>query len=367
MNKELLGIINLEPEQDYLNELTYFRSSGSVPFMGRYRLIDFTITNMVNSGVNVAGVFAGNKFRSLLDHLNRKEEFGFEGKHARIFVLPPDWNDPSDISQGDLKYFHNHADLLRRTKAEHVIVSGTQFVSNDNYTEAVKSHRESGRDITFIGEKVSGNIPESPVLRMVTEGEDLKGFTHDQSNGHFYTGVYIIKKHVLENIVQFCIDNYKQNLFHHGIREQLENYDTGFHNIDGNTLYFYSVQSYFNNSMALLDKDRYRDFFYGQKKIKTKISTNPPTLYKKGSSVKRSVVANGVTLEGSVENSVLSRNVWIGKGATVKNSIIFANCCIEPGAHLENVILDKDVRITEGRQLMGSEEKPYVVAKRSTI
>ncbi len=101
--------------------------------------------------------------------------------------------------------------------------------------------------------------------------------------------------------------------------------------------------------------------------MKTKVSTNPPTLYKKESRAKRSILANGATVEGSVENSVISRNVKVGKGATIKNSIIFANCIIEPDAHLENVILDKDVTIKEGRQLMGSEEKPYVVAKRSKI
>ncbi|MHC0552705.1 hypothetical protein [Salinicoccus sp. CNSTN-B1] len=88
MDNEVLGLINLQPEQDYLDELTYFRSGGSVPFMGRYRLIDFAITSMNNSGINVIGVFAGNKFRSLLDHLNRKEDFGIEGRQSRIFILP---------------------------------------------------------------------------------------------------------------------------------------------------------------------------------------------------------------------------------------------------------------------------------------
>lgn len=366
MDKELLGLINLQPEQDYLDELTYFRSSGSVPFMGRYRLIDFAITNMANSGANVIGVFAGHKFRSLLDHLNRKEDFGLEGRQAKIFVLPPDWNDPSDISQGDLKHFHNHSDLFRRFKGDQVIVSGTQFISNTDYTEAVRYHKKNDKDITFIGEEVE-NPPNSPVLRMATEDGRVTGFTHDQDNGHLYSGVYIIKKEVLMNIVRFCIDNYKPSFFHNGIREKLDEYDTGFYDIKAKTHYFYSVQSYFQNSMQLLDKERYREFFYGAKKVKTKVSTNPPTLYKKESHAKRSILANGATVEGTVENSVISRNVTIGKGATIKNSIIFANCVIEPGAHLENVILDKDVTITEGRQLMGSEEKPYVVAKRSRI
>ncbi|GAA3718646.1 glucose-1-phosphate adenylyltransferase subunit GlgD [Salinicoccus jeotgali] len=366
MDNEILGLINLQPEQDYLDELTYFRSSGSVPFMGRYRLIDFAITSMNNSGVNVIGVFAGNKFRSLLDHLNRKEDFGIEGRQSKIFVLPPDWNDPTDVSQGDLKHFHNHSDLFSRFKGNHVLVSGSQFISNTDYSEAVEQHIKNDRDVTFVSEKVE-TPPEGPILRLITEGDQVTGFTHDQENSHLYTGVYIIKKSVLMNIVTFCINNYKPSFFHNGIREKLEEYNTGFFDITAKTHYFHSIETYFNNSMALLEKDRYRKFFFGKNRVKTKVSTSPPTLYKKTSNVKKSILANGVTVEGTVERSIIGRNVKIGKGAVIKNSIIFANCRIEPDVHLENVILDKDVRITEGRQLMGSEEKPYVLAKRTEI
>ncbi|WP_411844025.1 glucose-1-phosphate adenylyltransferase subunit GlgD [Salinicoccus sp. HZC-1] len=368
MNKDVLGLINLQPEHDYLEDLTYFRSGGSVPFMGRYRLIDFTLTNIANSGVKTVGVFAGNKFRSLLDHLSRKEDFGFEGRNSRIFVLPPDWNDPSDISQGDLKHFHNHSDFFSRFKGNHILISGSQFITNTNYSEAIQYHKDQDNDITFISERrPEDDIPSASILKLVTEDDSMTGFTHDENNNHIYTGVYIIKKEVLRDIVRECIDNYKPDLFHNGIREKMDHFRTGFYDIDATTYYFNSIHSYFKNSMALLEKDKYRDFFHGENLVRTKISTNPPTLYKKDSAVKSSILANGVKVEGTVDRSVISRNVTVKKGATVKNSVIFANCMIEPGAYIENVILDKDVTITEDRRLIGSEDKPYVVAKRSTI
>lgn len=368
MNSDVLGLVNLQAEQDDLEALTFFRSGGSLPFMGRYRLIDFTLTNMSYSGIKTVGVFAGNKFRSLLDHLSRKEDFGFEGRNSRVFVLPPDWNDPSDISEGDLKHFHNHSDLFARFKGNHVLVAGSQFITNTNYKKAIAHHKAQNNDITFISERrPEYNIPSAPMLKLLTEGDEITGFTNDRENNHVYTDVYIIKKDVLLDIVRTCIDNYKPNLFHNGIREKLDEFRTGFYDIEATTYYFHSVQSYFKNSMSLLEKDRYRAFFHGENLVKTKISTNPPTLYKKDSDVKSSILANGVIVEGSIESSVISRNVTVKKGATVKNSVIFASCTIEPGAYVENVILDKGVTITEGRKLIGSEDKPYIVAKRSTI
>ncbi len=368
MNSDVLGLVNLQSEKDEFEDLTYFRSGGSMPFMGRYRLIDFTLTNMSYTGIKTVGVFAGNKFRSLLDHLSRKEDFGFEGRNSRIFVLPPDWNDPSDISEGDLKHFHNHSDLFKRFKGNHVLIAGSQFIMNTNYQKAVELHKQQDNDITFICEKrPKDNIPSAPMLKLLTEEERVVGFNNDLNNNHVYTGVYIIKKEVLGEIVRHCIDNYKPNLFHNGIRERIDQFQTGFYDIEATTYYFHSVQSYFKNSMSLLDKKRYREFFHGKNLVNTKISTNPPTLYKKDSSVKSSIVANGVKVEGTVESSVISRNVTIKKGATVRNSVIFANCTIESGAYIENVILDKGVTITEDRKLIGSEDRPYVVAKRSTI
>ena len=368
MHRDVLGLVNLQAEQDDLEELTYFRSGGSVPFMGRYRLIDFALTNMSDSGIKTVGVFAGNKFRSLLDHLSRKEDFGFEGRNSRIFILPPDWNDPSDISEGDLKHFHNHWDLFDRFKGDHVMVAGSQFITNANCKDAIRYHKEQDNDITFVAERrPQENIPSAQMLKLLTEGDSLTGFNNDRDNNHIYTGMFIIKKQVLLDIVRYCIDNYKPNLFHNGIREQLDRFRTGYFDIEGMTYYFHTVQAYFKNSMSLLGKERYRDFFHGENLVRTKISTNPPALYKKGSDVKSSIVANGVMIEGTVESSVISRNATIQEGATVKNSVVFANCTIGRGAYLENVILDKDVTITEGRRLIGSEDKPYIIAKRSTI
>lgn len=368
MSNEVLGLINLIEDPDNLDELTYFRNAAAIPFMGRYRVIDFKISNFWYSGVTVIGVFANNKFRSLLDHLNREEDFGMEGRKSRIFVLPPDWNDPTDISQGDLKYFHNHMDLFNRSKSKHVIISDMSYITNDDYRNAFEYHKENDNDITFIGDRFEpGNAPGGNMLRLTTEGARVKSMNQDEENCHVFTGVYIIKKDVLVDTIKYCVNNYKQSLLHHGIRERLDTFKSGHYNMDSTSFYFSNVEAYFKNSMRLLDKERYREFFYGGNRVMTKISTRPSTLFKASSQVKNSVLSNGVVIRGSVENSVLSRNVVIEEGASVKNAVIFANSVVKKGAYLENVVIDKDVVVTEGRQLIGTETKPFIAAKRTQI
>ncbi len=366
MSNEILGLINLVEDKDNLDELTYFRNAAAIPFMGRYRIIDFKISNFWYSGVNVIGVFANNKFRSLLDHLNREEDFGMEGRKSRIFVLPPDWNDPTDISHGDLKYYHNHMDLFTRSSSEHVIISDLTYITNDDYRKAFLHHKETGADITLIGE-VHDNPPSGSSLRMSTSKDRVTDLNYDMSNPHVYTGVFIIKKDVLIEIVRFCVSNFKESLFHQGIRERLKEYYVSHYNMTSTSFYFGTVERYFKNSMKLLDKETYREFLYGKNRVMTKNSTRPSTLYKEQSKAKNSVLSNGVVVRGTVENSVLSLNVVIEAGATVKNAVIFANSVVKHGAYLENVIIDKDVVVSENRQLIGTESKPFIAAKRTHI
>ena len=132
----IAGIINLDHEQDALGELTYFRCTAAVPFAARYRLIDFTISNMVNSGIESIAVFVRKKFRSLLDHLEQGKAWDLDRNRGGLFILPPDWNDPTDISRGDLQHFHNNIDFINRVLADYIVVTGSQNICNINFQKS---------------------------------------------------------------------------------------------------------------------------------------------------------------------------------------------------------------------------------------
>ncbi|SES34994.1 glucose-1-phosphate adenylyltransferase subunit GlgD [Salipaludibacillus aurantiacus] len=365
----LMGLINIEHEYDFLEELTYFRCGSAVPFAGRYRLIDFTLSNMVNSGVGEVAIFSNRKYRSLMDHLGTGSDWELAKRHGGLFILPPDWNDPTDISRGDLRHFHNNRDYFHRSKANHVIISGSQFISNTRYEKAFNHHLENDADVTCITTRVNEFKPEHVSQLRVEHDEDGKilNLTNDQQNPHVFTGVYIIKKDVLLKLVDECIAYHKDHFFFNGIKENLHRLNVQFYRYEGYSAFVNSIESFFRQNMNLLRPENYKALFFKNQFVRTKISNEPPVKYRKGAKVSDSMLANGSVIDGEVTGSILFRGVKVRKGAQVKNSIIMQRCTIEEGVRLENVILDKDVHISAGQTFIGSREKPFVVAKRKNI
>ena len=365
----MMGLINLEHEHHAFHELAYFRSGASIPFAGRYRLIDFPLSNMGNSGVREIAVFTSSKYRSLMDHIGTGENWGIGRRNGGLFILPPDWNDPSDISKGDLRFFHNNRDYFNRGESAYVLVSGGQFISNTDYLDAFEFHLERGADITLISTKQPTlNAEHDSCFRIEKNEEDwVTGITNDLKNPELFTGVYIINKELLMTLVDQCIAYHEHHFFVSGIKNNLANLKIQAYENKDYGVFVNSIESYYKHNMELLNEDKYRALFYKKPFIRTKIGSQPPAKYRTQSKVKRSIIANGCQIDGDVEGSILFREVTVGAGATVKNSIIMQRCTIEPGVHLENVILDKDVQVTEHQTLIGSKEKPYVVAKRKVL
>ncbi|MED4161391.1 glucose-1-phosphate adenylyltransferase subunit GlgD [Halalkalibacterium halodurans] len=367
--KSLMGVVNLDHDQDLLHELTYFRSVAGVPFGGRYRMIDFVLSNMVNSGIQDIAVFARNKYRSLMDHLGTGAPWDLNRKRGGLFILPPDWNDPTDISKGDLRHFHNHRDFFHRGNADHVLVSGSQFISKVDYEDAFKRHQETKADVTVLYKKVDQLEPEDR-YRMKLEFDsfgNVKSITNDEMNPNLYMQMYIIRKDLLLELLNHCIGYHKQDLFVDGIMSNLNELAIRAYEYKGYLSIISSVASYYKHSMNLLKPEIYQSLFLAGSPIYTKIKDEPPAKYVNGSEVSNSLVANGCVIEGHVENSILFRGVYVAKGVSIKNSIIMQRCYIHEDTHLDHVILDKDILISPNRQFAGAPEQPFVIAKRKAM
>ncbi|MGJ9460544.1 glucose-1-phosphate adenylyltransferase subunit GlgD [Oceanobacillus sp. CF4.6] len=367
--EKMMGLINLDHEHYVFNELAYFRNNASLPFGGRYRMIDFALSNMVNSEIHEVAVFVRNKYRSLLDHIGTGENWELDRRNGGLFILPPDWNDPSDSSKGDLRFFHNNRDYFHRSKSRYVLISGSQFISNSDYKNAFKSHMERNADVTLISADVGEVQPEHyPYFRIEADDSGwVENITHDQKNSKLFTGVYIINKDLLLDLVDECIAYNKDNFFVCGIKDKLADLKIQKYDHEGYSAFVNTIESFYKQNMNLLKEENYRELFFNKNLVRTKISNNPPVKYCEHAEVNDSLLANGCVIDGAVEGSMLFRGVNVKSGATVKNSIIMQRCTIEEGVYLENVILDKDVYVSKGQKIIGSKEKPYVVAKRQVI
>ncbi|TWI56171.1 glucose-1-phosphate adenylyltransferase subunit GlgD [Halalkalibacter nanhaiisediminis] len=366
---KLMGVIHLDGEQDLFGELTYFRCGAAVPFGGRYRIIDFVLSNMVNARIRDVAVFTRRKYRSLMDHLETGKSWDLDRKRGGLFILPPDWNDPTDFSLGELQHFHNNRDFLDRGSADYVLITGAHHICNIDYGKVFAEHLRSGVDVTLIYQNVQQLEHEHRFEKKLDLDQNrfVKNITTDATNHNLYMGMFIIRKALLLEIVDYCIARRKENLLQDGIIANLDRLKVRAYAYKGYLSVVNSIESYFKHSMALLDVDAYTQLFLNRKPIYTKVKDEPPTRYTKDAKVKGSLFANGCVIEGTVENSILFRGVHVHKNAVVRNSIIMQRCNIQEGTVLENVILDKDIIISPDRTIIGPPEHPHVIAKRKVI
>ena len=367
MNK-IMGIINLDSEQDLFHELTYFRCGASLPYAGKYRLIDFVLSNMVHAGISDIALFVRKKYRSLMDHLSHSGAWDLDRKKGGVFILPPDWNDPTDHSKGELQHFHNNLDFFYRGKANYVLFSGAQQVCHIDYRNVLAHHLETGADVTVIYHETEPAEEHRNCYRLtIGENGRVQQFNKDESNPNVFLNMYLLRKDLMLDLVRHCIAHGADNFLRDGIIQQASSLHVQAYAHTGLFQTINSVESYYKHSISLLEPQVYRELFHAPKPIYTKIKDEAPAKYLETAEVKNSLVANGCIIAGNVENSILFRGVHVQEGVTVKNSIIMQRCTLGKGSCLENVILDKDVIIRENSRLIGSQQRPYVIPKRQVI
>ncbi|MEV2390903.1 glucose-1-phosphate adenylyltransferase subunit GlgD [Paenibacillus larvae] len=368
--KQLMGVINLVHEPDDLEELTIYRNTACVPFGGRYRLIDFMLSNMVNSGIGNVAVFTHHKYRSLMDHLGSGKEWDLDRKRGGLFLLPSLGDGSNGTARGDLFQLYTNRDFFYRGKEQLVLLARSHVVCNIQFDEAVRFHEEKKADITIIYKEMEPD-PSAKFHRLAVRGDDRITVMEDQS-GRLRTDnisleMYIMNKELFLDMVESTLARGYDYIIRDGILKNTDKLGVYGYRFDGHAGIVTSINSYYRYSMELLCPNNLRDLFFQNKPIYTKIKDEPPAKHINGCTVKNSLVANGCVIKGTVKNSILFRGVRVEKGAVIKNSIIMQNCVIRQNAKIENSILDKDVLISPDRSLCGDQRAPFVAAKTKVI
>ncbi|AFS77672.1 glucose-1-phosphate adenylyltransferase GlgD [Gottschalkia acidurici 9a] len=370
---DVLSIINNTKEEKRLNDIIKGRSLATIPFGGRYRLVDFHLSNMVNSGIQNVGILVRKNYRSLLGHVRSPKEWDLDRKKDGIFILPPDNENQEWVNlKGDLEVLQGNMDYLIRSKQQYVLITGANIICNIDYSKAVEFHRENNNDITVIYKKLDGDINDISSYTQIKIDKDEKIMdmevnTNKISGGNVSLEMYIMSKDLLIDIVYGCTGRGEHDLVKDGIVKNLNKLKVYGYRFDGYSANINSIQSYYHHSMELLDVGIWKELFYKSGLIYTKMKDLAPAKYGKYSNVHNTVVANGCVIDGEVSNSIMFREVKIEKGGSIKNSIIMQGCKIEEGVVLENVIVDKDCYISKNQKIIGCLNYPIVVGKKTTI
>lgn len=373
-----VGIIFSSINEKSVYELTKERTMASVPFGCRYRLIDFTLSNMVNSGISHVGIVTHYNYQSLMDHIGSGKDWDLARRHGGVKILPPYItafaNKSNFLYNTRLEALVSIRDFISGCKEDLVVLADCDTVCNLDLSAMIEQHIASGADIT-LGVKSSyvaqDNGSEVTIVTSNDEGKvtEMVNYTGIRSGFEdVYINICCVGKKYLEELIadamahdynSFTADILTRNVGHHDCRV---------YKFDGYFAAIRSIGDYFSCSMDLLDPEIRRSVFgVRNRPVLTKIRNSSPTSYTNGAIVRNSLIADGCVIQGTVENSIVFRGAKIGKGAHIKNSIVMQDTIIGENVYLNCVITDKNVVIRDGRVLSGHETRPFFIDKGSSV
>jgi len=372
--KDLHGLIFAYRSDSALRELTVHRNTCSVPFGGRYRVIDFALSNLVNAGVSDVGLIVQASYQSLLDHVGSGKDWDLSRKRGGLRILPPfSYADTHGIQEGSYRgrmdALAGVGDYLENIRQDYIALVGGNQVANIPMADVFRQHLDSGADITVVcSPQLQGAPSGSVYVTAGTGGRVVDVAVHPATpTGYESLEIYILSKSLLLSLVGHCA-SHNISSFGHGVLQSMVNtlkiYPYLF---DGFAPRLQSVPAYFQANMALLDPAVRAQLFDPARPIRTKDRSDPSTYYAPGARSVNSLVGDGCIIDGEVENSVLFRGVRIEKGARVSNSILMQGAVVKAGAVLNYVIADKNVTVGAGRMLMGSDTYPLAIAKNAEV
>lgn len=359
-------------------ELTQKRSMASVPFGGRYRLVDFTLSNMVNADISKVGVITHYNYQSLVDHLGTGKDWDLARSTGGLKILPPnitafDKTSPLSFSSR-LEALMNAYNFVEKSKEEYFVLSDCDVVCNIDLKDVVAFHIENGADITIVTKNVFlsfDSARNSTVVESDSDGRVTGLFDSPKAFEGFADlclNIFVLKREYLLDIIENSLSHGYKSFTRDIIAQDKDKKKFMKYEFDGFFTSINTLDGYYKSSMELLCAET-RDKIFGVKSrpVYTKVKNSAPTKYTEGAKVKNSLIADGCVIEGVVENSILFRGVHVGKGSVVKNSIIMQDSTVGRDVSLNCVIADKNVVIMDGRVLSGYDTHPYLLSKGMTV
>ena len=367
MSISTVGIIISNIQDKFIPELSKHRAMASIPFAGRYRLIDFALSNMVNAGVTTVGIVTKNNYQSLIDHLGSGKDWDLARKDGGIILLPPYSNETDKPYTNRLEALMGITDFLNNRREEYVVISDGDCVARMDIADVVRYHQANNADITMVYHEESSVDSHYYITLEPNEKGRVNGIsinTRPSGNGRFnlYVNVMVVRREYLIDIIRNAVQRGLTSFGRDILAKNVDSMQVFGYKFEGYYAGINSIQMYYKHSMEQLDKN-VRDELFGSRDVYTKVRDSAPSKYCDEARVNNSLISDGCVIEGTVENSILFRGVKVGKGSVIRNSVIMQKTVIGSGVTLDCVITDKNVVISDRRHLAGCEELPYFVSK----
>lgn len=368
---DVFGIIFSNAHDSSMNEMTNLRTMGSIPFGGRYRLIDFPLSSMVNADITKVGVISKSNYQSLMDHLGNGKPWDLSRKTDGLFLLPPFNLGTQGMYTTRTEALNGAMNFINQCDEKYVILADSNLVANVDYGKILEFHKKSGADITVVSSngKAPKNIKNMLAFDIAEDGR-VTGASFDNHQGKdsdYNLNIYVMERYLLIRLINDGMSHSDPHWQRDAIIGNLDKLKIYAYKHDGFCRMIDSIAAYFDVNMSLLSYSNRKELFNDESPIYTKSKDTMPTRYGLESNAKASFVADGCDIEGEVENCILFRNVTVSKGAVIKNCILMQDSFVGENAELENVILDKNVVIKPAKKLCGTHTYPIYVGKKTII
>lgn len=376
-NANALGIIFPNSYDSLVPELVSERLMASIPFAGRYRMVDFILSSMVNCGIDNISIIVRKNYHSLMDHLGSGREWDLVRKNGGLNIVPPFAEKTVKVFNGRVEALASILDFLMDQKEKYVVMSDANIAVNFDFKSMIDAHIASGADVTvaYKAEELPRSVIDSKNIHQdlyytldIKDGRVTELNINEKADGiqNYSMNIYIIERTLLIEQIR--------NAYVHGyvyyerdiLTPQIQTLNVQAFEFKGYTARICDMKAYFDENMKLL-KDENLDALFSPNPIYTKIRDDNPTRYIEGAKAKNIMAADGCVIEGEVEDSILFRGVKIAKGAVVKNCVLMQDTVIGEGAHVEYLITDKNVTISAGKDVKGSDTYPFYVFKYQVI
>ena len=367
MKHNIMAILNLEEQEEEIRSLTAFRPIATIPVAGRYRVIDFMLSNLVNGGIRQIGIFSKKSTRSLADHISGGKPWDLNLKHSGLFLFD---HTLLGYHNYDAKIFGNNMEFLRKSDADYVVIASSYMICNLDLQQVVRAHCDSGNEITLLYHPTCHAYREFLNCDTLQLDETGRVTGHSKnigtdSNANICMELFVMRKDILVQLIYRAVRKGETGSFFRFLMEVLPEFRVGGFSFEGYVSCIRSVSSYYQTNMELLEEQVRKELFYEKRPIYTKIKDAPPASYEKESDVVDSLIADGCLLSGRVRHSVLFRFVTVSPHALVENSIIMQGAVIHEGARLNHVIVEKGAVIRPGTVICGTSYFPTVIERKS--
>lgn len=368
MTKTYMAILNLEENEQDIRSLTAFRPIATIPFAGRYRLIDFALSNIIHAHITQVGIFISKNTRSLIDHIGNGKPWDLNRKIGGLFTFN---HSLLGYDQYDVKMFGDNMEYLQKSIPQNVIISSSYMICNIDLQQVMAEHEKAGNDITIVYKKTEDgrhNYLNCSTLNLDSKGRVISASKNIgvTKTANICAEIFLMKKAVLMRLIYKAVQLGYHGNFNQFLYKNLDRYQTGTYSFSGSLQCINSVQSYFNANMNLLHADTRTELFSNPNgPIYTKTKDSPPALYGENSRVENCLLADGCQINGHLKNCILSRFVKIHPDTVLENCIVFQDATIQRGVRLSNVIVEKGVTVAENTQIVGMDSFPIVIERKN--